>query len=215
MEKLIIEVKEVFGKILETITEYGKKDLQYLIVVNKLNSDLLKKVRPFVRKFYGKYKKVPLILTIEEIKDGLDVFPLEFLNIKLNHNIIYGKDIFESLSFDKDNIRRELEFEFRSKLINLRQGYLESVSDKELKIIVDKAIPTLLPILNVLLYLKNVKIPESLDNILDKITKEYKINIDVLKKLNSKEKIDLEETVKELIILLSSLGEILDEVEVN
>ena len=154
-------------------------------------------------------------MTIEEIKDGVDVFPLEFLNIKLNHNIIYGKDIFESLSFDKDNIRRELEFEFRSKLINLRQGYLESVSDKELKIIVDKAIPTLLPILNGLLYLKNVKIPEPLDKILDNVAKEYKINVAVLKKLNNKEKIDLEEAVKELMILLSSVGELLDEMEVN
>ena len=148
MEKTIKNLKEVLGENLATIAEYGKFEKQHLLVLEKLDSDVLKNVKPIIKAYHAKTKKYPLLLTKEELRDGLDVFPLEFLNIKLNHRILHGNDMFNDLKFDKKHVRRELEFEFRSKLINLRQGYLEAESKKELKLIGEKAIPTMMPIGN-------------------------------------------------------------------
>ncbi len=213
MERIIQELKEILRSNLITIAEYGKEGKQHLIVIKKLDSSTLKNLKPLIKNFYKKTKSFPLLLTHEELTDGLDVFPLEFLNIKLNHIVLYGEDIFNNLVFDKRHIRRQLEFEFRSKLITLRQGYLEVGSKKELKIILEKAIPTLLPILNGLLYLKDIDIPEPIGEILDLISKKYRINIDILRKIKNKDQ-DLDTSVKELVILLATIGEILDEVRV-
>ncbi len=209
--KILQNIKQVLGSNLITIARYGKLEKQHLIVLNTLDTSTLKEIKPLIQDYHKKTKKYPLILTKEELTDGLDVFPLEFLNIKLNHKIIYGKDLFENLKFEKKHIRRELEFEFRSKLINLRQGYLETTSKKQDKLIVEKALPTLMPILNGLLFLKNINIPQDLDEILNLVNKNYKVNIEILK---SPDKDNLEDSIKKLIILLSELGEVLDEMKI-
>lgn len=204
IKKLIQDLKDSLKSNLITIAEYGK-DNQHLIILNKLDSTILKTIKPSINEYSKKTKKSPLLLTLEEIKDGIDVFPLEFLYMKLNHNILYGKNIFQNLKFDNEHVRRQLEFEFRSKLINLRQNYLEAKSKKQLKIISHRAIPTILPILYGLLFLKNEKISQSLDEILSLISKKYKIDMPNYSNKN------IEENIKKLIEILYILGEKLNE----
>ena len=112
------------------------------------------------------------------------------------------------------HVRRELEFEFRSKLINLRQSYLEAIRKKEVELIAKKTIPTLLPIFYGLLYLKGMRAPESIEGIQDIIEKRYKINLEVLKSLQNNNSQYSEETIKKLIILLSTLSDLLDEIKI-
>ncbi len=199
------KIQEKLGSNLITIATYGKDNERKVVVVNNLDATTLKQLKPIFT------SKKPLILTKEELTDGNDVFPLDFLNIKLNHHITFGEDTFNNLNFEKTHIRRQLEFEFRSKLINLRQGYLEIDSKKEKAKLIDKALPTLLPILNGLLFLKDVAIPASLDEILSLVSEHYKVNVDILKNVKSQE---YEEVVSKLITLLSELGETLDEMKV-
>lgn len=219
-EKLILRIKEILGENLTSVATYGKEDEQLLVVVNKLDFGLLKAVQDMSTGYYKKSGKLPLFLTEEELTDGHDVFPLEFLNIKLNHKIIYGTDIFTELQFDKNHVRRELEFEFRSKLINLRQGYLElAKSKKDLRLLVNKAVPTLLPICNGLLFVKDVVIPDSITELFTAINKEYGVNIDILTEIheiniNKVSEEQLRGYVDRLMQLLSNLGEQLDEMKI-
>ena len=210
----ISEIQKIFGGNLVCVAEYGKDGMQYVIVLDKLNAEVLNDSKKLLQNYFKKTKKFPLLLTKEELTDGMDVFPLEFLNIKLNHKILFGKDIFEKLKFEKKHIRRELEYEFRSKLINLRQSYMVVKSDKEIKLIGESAIPTLLPMLNGMLFLKGVEVPEDIDEILDITEKEYGVNVSTLKKIKESKGSDKEESVRELVDLLSELGHILDEMKV-
>ena len=205
-------IKEIFGENLVCVADYGKSDVQEVIVLNKLDSQVLNDSRIPLQNYFKKTKKFPLLLTKEELTDGMDVFPLDFLNIKLNHKILFGEDVFSDLKFDKKHIRRQLEFEFRSKLINLRQSYMVVKSNKELKLIVENSIPTLLPMLNGLLFLKGKNVPEDIGEILDITGKEYGIDISALKRI--KESSDREGAVRELVDLLSQLGQILDGMKV-
>ncbi|MBT3865839.1 hypothetical protein HOF78_01910 [Candidatus Woesearchaeota archaeon] len=206
------EIQEIFGENLVCVADYGKGDMQEVIVLNKLDSQVLNDSKIPLQNYFKKTKKFPLLLTKEELTDGMDVFPLDFLNIKLNHKILFGEDVFSDLKFDKKHIRRQLEFEFRSKLINLRQSYMVVKSNKELKLIVENSIPTLLPMLNGLLFLKGKSVPEDIEEILNITEKEYGINISALKRI--KESSDREGAVRELVDLLSQLGQILDGMKV-
>ncbi|MBT6044490.1 hypothetical protein HOG54_00355 [Candidatus Woesearchaeota archaeon] len=205
-------IKEIFGENLVCVADYGKSDVQEVIVLNKLDSQVLNDSRIPLQNYFKKTKKFPLLLTKEELTEGMDVFPLDFLNIKLNHKVLFGEDVFSDLKFDKKHIRRQLEFEFRSKLINLRQSYMVVKSNKELKLIVENSIPTLLPMLNGLLFLKGKNVPEDIGEILDITGKEYGIDISALKRI--KESSDREGAVRELVDLLSQLGQILDGMKV-
>lgn len=208
------EIKELFGENLVCIAEYGKDNVQEVIVLKELNSKVLNDSKAKLQNYFKKTKKFPLLLTKEELTDGMDVFPLDFLNIKLNHKILFGEDVFKDLKFDKKHIRRQLEFEFRSKLINLRQSYMVVKSDKELRLIVEKSIPTLLPMLNGLLFLKGKDVPEDIGEILNLTEKEYGIKIFALKKIKESIDSDREGAVRELVDLLSELGQILDGMKV-
>ena len=206
------EIQEIFGENLVCVADYGKGDMQEVIVLNKLDSQVLNDSKIPLQNYFKKTKKFPLLLTKEELTEGMDVFPLDFLNIKLNHKVLFGEDVFSDLKFDKKHIRRQLEFEFRSKLINLRQSYMVVKSNKELKLIVENSIPTLLPMLNGLLFLKGKNVPEDIGEILDITGKEYGIDISALKRI--KESSDREGAVRELVDLLSQLGQILDGMKV-
>ena len=216
-KEFINKFKGVLKDNLLSIAGYGWNDTEYVIVAGNLDFDLLSSVQNIVLEFNKKTGKFPLFLTEEELTDGRDVFPLEFLNIKLHHEILYGADLFSSLEFDKKYIRRELEFEFRSKLINLRQGYLEVAKSKEnMGIIVKRAVPTLLPICNGLLFLKDLDVPGSITEVFGIVSEGYKTDFDVLKKIHEADigklnENELKEYIRELIVLLSDLGEKLDE----
>jgi len=210
---MIPEIQKIFGGNLLCVAEYGVGDVQYVIIVDKIDTATLNTSKKALQNHFKKIKKFPLILTKEELNDGLDVFPLEFLNMKLNHKILFGNDIFDKLKFDKKNVRRELEYEFRSKLINLRQSYLIIKSDKELGVIVNSSIPTLLPMLNGMLFLRDIKVPSDINEILELTGKEYGINISALKRLKEFGHSNREESVKELVDLLGRLGEMFDEMK--
>ena len=214
MEEIISSLKEVAKSNLISVVEYGKQEKQYVIFLETIDAPKLKSIKLLIEKNYKKTGIAPLLLTKEELVDGLDVFPLEFLNMKLNHNVLYGKDLLQNLKFEKKQIRRQLEFEFRSKLINLRQGYLEAASKKQHNLIIQKAIPTLLPILNGLLFLKGTEIPESVEEIIGKIGEKYKIETTILIKLNNKKEANQEDSITDLINFLSALSNILDEMKV-
>lgn len=212
--KMITEIQKIFGGNLACIAEFGKDDSQLVIILDQIDSHTINSSRKSLQEYFKKAKKFPLLLTKEELTDGMDVFPLDFLNMKLNHKTLFGEDILNNLKFDKRHIRRQLEFEFRSKLINLRQSYLVVKSNKELKLIIESSIPTLLPMLNGLLFLKGKNIPNNLKDIFNLTEKEYNLNISALSEIKRNGHLDKEEAVKKLVDLLSKLSHILDEMTV-
>jgi len=68
----------------------------------------------------------PLIFSEDFLNQSLDVFPIEFLDIKSAHRMLYGPDPFESLSVQTADLHHQLEFELRSKLVQMQQRFLQS-----------------------------------------------------------------------------------------
>ena len=76
----------------------------------------------------GTRRKVstPLFLTESYISSSLDSFPIEFLNMQKSYQVVFGEDVLQELVFDKHHLRLQCEKELKGKLLQLRQGFLES-----------------------------------------------------------------------------------------
>jgi predicted nucleotidyltransferase len=107
----------------------GHSDLNFLVVLRKADSSQLEKSF----KFIGRWRKLdivaPLILDQSYIRASTDVFPMEFLDMKENHKLVYGEDILSGLDISPNNLRLQCEQEIKGKMIRLRQIFLEVSGD--------------------------------------------------------------------------------------
>lgn len=209
---LIEECKTALADNLLSVINFGTEGQpnNILIVVKKLEFDDLDKVKPVIREYARKHEIVPIIFTKNELLSGSDVFPLEFLDIKYPHEVLYGEDFVNKIKFDKKCVRRQLEFELRSKLIHLRENYIGLKDAKELKGLLRSAVPTLMPLFYGLLFLKDRKIPPDLDSLLNEVESAYSIDLKLFKDIRE-DKISNESIhIKRLMDLLHELIQIID-----
>lgn len=107
-------------------------DINSVIVLHKMNLNFLELLAPQGRKYGKKGIAAPLFMTPTYIDTSRDVFPIEFLNIKLLHHIVFGEDIFKDLAINDSDLRYQCERELKVKLIGLRQGYLSAAGDQKI-----------------------------------------------------------------------------------
>lgn len=218
-DDIISEVKKAMADNLLSAVKFGTEGEpnNLLFILEKVDFDTLESIKPVLVKHRKKDNVVPLFFTKEEFEDGLDVFPLEFLDIKQPHELLFGEDIVGKLKPDKKHVRRQLEFELRSKLIHLREHYIWLKKPKEVCVLLRSAVPSLMPLFYGLLFLKDVEAPTELDSLFGLVEKHYKVKLDVMKDIKGIKKCSEEELkkyTKDLIVLLADLGEIVDEMKV-
>ena len=143
MEKLlqdwVKEVKQELGNNLVSVILYGsaargehvpaRSDVNLMLVFKKLDLEHIAKVRRLMHRKVRRHMPQLVFWTEEEIGHAWDVFPLEFEDIKENHQCLVGKDPFGKRKVDKKRLRYQIEFELRSKLLNLRDTWLRSNKD--------------------------------------------------------------------------------------
>ncbi len=207
-----LKIKEILGENLVTLAEYYTGDETNLLAVcNTLGFEYIQKLKQL--------KGIPLIFTREEIMDGVDVFPIEFLNIRQHHKTLYGDDFLKDIEISKKDLRQQLEFDLRSKLIHLRKEYLLS-DGRYLETLILSAVPTLVPILGGLIYLKDLHYSDTQD-MFNVVSEGYGIDMQVLKEIHdirqgkAKIKKDKEQYIRELIRVLTDIGEIVDHLKVT
>ncbi len=206
-----MKIKEILGENLVMLAEYYTGDKKnMLIVCDTLDFDSLQKLKNL--------KEVPFVFTKEELADGADVFPIEFLNIRQHHKTLYGDDLLKDVEISKKNLRHQLEFEFRSKLIHLRREYIQS-RGKHLENLILSAVPTLVPIIGGLIYLKDLNYGD-IHDMFKVVSDGYGIDVAVLKEIydvrqgKAKLRKDKEKYIRELIGVLTVIGTAVDEIEV-
>jgi hypothetical protein len=104
-------------------------DTNSVFVLKEMDLGFLEVIAPRGKKYRKQKVASPLIMTPEYIRNSVDVFPIEFLNIKLIHETVYGEDIFGDIEIHPSDLRHQCERELKVKLISLRQGYMSSMGD--------------------------------------------------------------------------------------
>ncbi|KPK39080.1 MAG: hypothetical protein AMJ78_09020 [Omnitrophica WOR_2 bacterium SM23_29] len=130
------DLKRLYSDDLVSIVLYGsfskgnfipkRSDINLLVVLKKMEfEDLSKAVKIFNR--WSKIgRTTPLLFTEEYINRSIDVFPIEFSDIKENYKILYGKDILKDIRVEHKDLRYVCEKELKENLLRLRQAYIEA-----------------------------------------------------------------------------------------
>jgi hypothetical protein len=205
----VTKVVDALGSNLVTLAEYYMGDKTYdLIVSHKLDFETLSKLKDL--------DSVPTVFTFDEIVNARDVFPIEFLNISKHHKIIKGEDILKDIIVTKANLRMQLEFEFRSKLIHLRRAYLRCNDEDTEEVIID-AVPTMAPIIGGLMYIKNIEGKFDVGKIKEAYGIDTQVLLDIYHVRKGKGKLseDTDIYIKKLIDLLTEIGRIVNDMEVS
>jgi len=166
------DYRNAFGEDLLSVILYGssvtkeydpkKSDLNFLIVLSEDGIERLHLAHELVATWRKRKVSTPLFLTKDYIESSLDTFPIEFLNLKRNHQLIVGEDVLEGISFKRDFIRMQCERELKGKLLLLRERYVETRGKhKILEELISASLPTFIFVFNGLLYLLNNEVPET------------------------------------------------------
>jgi hypothetical protein len=134
------QIRQVFGSDLVSLVLYGsaagedfapgRSDFNFAIVVERLTFGHLKSLHRYLPAWHKLGAGTPLLLDRRFLERGRDVFPMEFFDIKAQHRIIFGEELFATLSIDSRHLRYQSEHEARSKLLRLRTLYAEAGADR-------------------------------------------------------------------------------------
>lgn len=95
-----------------------------LVVLNTIAPTDLQAAHPVAEDWRLAGNPLPVYFTAEEIVDAADVFPIEFIDMSQVRHVLYGKDPFDHFNVQTHNLRHQLEYELRAKLLRLRQVYI-------------------------------------------------------------------------------------------
>jgi hypothetical protein len=188
------DYKDVYGNDLLGIMLYGsatgkdyrpgKSDINFMIVLSEKGIERLDSAFEIVKKWRKRNVAIPLFLTENYVETSTDVFPIEYLNLKNDYVLVYGKDILKDLSFSPEFVRLQCEREIKGKLLLLREVYLEtSGKGRALKDVISQSIRAFIAIFEALLYVKGLDLPKERIKVIHAATQAFDIDFSVFEKL--------------------------------
>lgn len=134
LTELVEKLSEAHGQGLESVVLYGSSVLggqidadrpkRVLVVLDRITPKDLRNAHEVAEWWRSEGNPVPVYFTSEEIADSSDVFPIEFMDMSQVRHVVYGKDPFDGLDIQTQNLRHQLEYEMRAKLLRLRRLYI-------------------------------------------------------------------------------------------
>ncbi|MFP5261161.1 MAG: hypothetical protein ACLGJB_04550 [Blastocatellia bacterium] len=139
LSKLVERLSEAHKDNLISVVLYGSAAVglqldddaqkKVLIVVKHIRPSDLKVAHEVAEWWRLEGNPPPVYFTSQEMEDSSDVFPIEFIDMSQVRQVIYGKDPFERLDIPTHNLRHQLEYELRGKLIRLRTLYIPAAQN--------------------------------------------------------------------------------------
>ena len=102
----------------------GKSDINIVIVVRDDSVRSLKELNRIEREWNSRGVVFSFFFTPENIRNSLDVFPLEFSEIKKDHIVFFGPDFFKDLEIGPSFLRLQCERELKGKLFHLKREFI-------------------------------------------------------------------------------------------
>ncbi len=196
----------------------GKSDINLVIILKNLDFRVLKSSLKIVNRGINKKITAPLFMSVGHVETSKDAFPVEFLEIKENHILLYGQDIFAEISIKQNHLRLSCEREIKGKIIRLREAYLEvGLRKKGVEALMKESLTSLIPVFRALLRLKGQKPPvnkeRALLNLSDSFGLDKTVFIAILKDKTNDEKIsgqDIEIFFEKYLNEIEKLSAIVD-----
>ena len=193
-EELVEKLRLIYQEELESVILFGSaagqdfhhrhSDFNLLIVLKEISLPTLSKSAPLCQKWTRDGHPMPLFLTSNHLENSRDVFPIEFLDIKELHRVLYGPDPFKELVIANTHLRLQCESELRGKLIKLRAEYLRLTPNaKKLQELIRRSSSSFFAIFRGLLRLLGESVPTTRREVLQKLNQKTKVDTSVFDKI--------------------------------
>ena len=164
----------------------SRSDINSVLVLDEITFSHLDCALKVIARGTRQRIPAPLFLTPDHIVSSLDVFPVEFLDIKENHVLIFGEDLFAPLTISGNNLKLFCEHEIKGKLIRVRQAYLErGLKGPMVEALLKESLHGLIPIFCNLVRLKGGPAPTDKVKIVGDLAQIYTLDsqvfLDILK----------------------------------
>jgi predicted nucleotidyltransferase len=164
----------VFGSAIGKDFIPKKSNINLLVVCERVNLVDLKKSLKLVSEGRKRGIVAPLFLTKTHMETSSDVFPIEFLEMKDFHTVIYGEETFDSLDIGTENLRLECEEQLKGKLIRLRQAYLEiGTNARQMGSVLTESLTSLIPVFRGILRLREKEISLDKEKVIQAVGEEF------------------------------------------
>lgn len=133
-EDLVEKLKSAAQSEIRSVVLYGssaagdrvekRSDYNILVITERLSVKELKVFSRPAKAWVKAGNPPPLFFTLDQLQKSADVFPIEILDMRESHRILFGEDVLSEVEVHYDNLRLELEHELKSKLIQLRENFV-------------------------------------------------------------------------------------------
>src|SRR5271157_1752497 len=142
LQQLVDKLKAAQGKSLVSVILYGSaaggdhhaaySDLNVFCVLTAVTPKELARSEPIFRWWRELHNPAPLLMSVEEVRESTDCFPIEFMDMRERRRVLHGADVVAGLAIDEVFYRAQVEHDLMAKLLRLRQKAAGVLSDNQL-----------------------------------------------------------------------------------
>jgi len=159
--------------------------IKVMLVMENIDTAVLDQLAQVFSSFSLKEQLQPLVLSEADLCSSTDVFPIKFLDMQQDHEILHGKDILKDLTIEREHLQLRCEQEIKNLMLRLRKSYLMGLDQKgALPRIMLRSYFTLIRALDVMAELKTNKSYRREDEILS-AAEELGLEVDVLRRIRA------------------------------
>src|SRR3989449_5133348 len=121
LNHLIDDLRAAHGDNLASVVLYGsaaagdhielRSDHNLLIALKRITAEDLRLAQAPMREWQDLGQPIPVYFTVGELKDAVDVFPIEVLQMEKARKVLYGRDPIEVVNVSRANLRHHIEYE--------------------------------------------------------------------------------------------------------
>ena len=218
LDQFVRDVHDLYGSDLVAVFLYGsattgehvpgRSDINVGVVLSRLTPALLRKASGHLRAWARQRFATPVFFDPQFLRDALDVFPIEFLDMQTHHRTLWGPDLLAGLRIGAEPLRRQCELELRGKLLKLRQAYVESSrSPKDLEAVLVSAASGLVVLARTFLRLAHAEEGGTTGAVLDRVETQFGVSAANLRKAWRLKQGEIRVTGSELDVLYQAVLE--------
>jgi predicted nucleotidyltransferase len=229
VDEFAVKLNALYGEGLVSVILYGsaasgeyvarRSNINLLVILKDASLRNLAKASPIINSF--RFRNISAIFMTESyMRSSCDVFPIEFLDMKENSEVIFGKDALKELAIHPKHLRFQCEQELKSKIVNLKSAYLSNMRRRGLEELLFKSLNSTLHIMRNIIRLKGAVPPYAKESILKALSSELGLDATVpeiillakknKRRLSPKE---IEELLFDLAAFLERACDIVDRLE--
>lgn len=201
--------------------QQGYSDLNVLCVLEQLGLEELRRAGPILRWWRELGSPSPLLLTLEELRNSTDCFPIEFHDIRDRHRVLYGQDVVADLEIDDVFYRAHVEFELRAKLLRLRQKAAAVMEDGDLlRELLLQSVSTFCVLMRHALRLHGIQpgylkreVVEAAENAFQLNLDSFKTLLDLREGIKKSKEVDPRQLFSDYIAAISAIAQAVDRLE--